>query len=76
MKEKPAKKELASFFKRINHLLPEVLKAKTKACKHAHGCVENVVRKMFKNFVIGFMIQFLLKNLLFMAKPAKMLRNL
>lgn len=60
----------------INHLLPKCLLDKTHVCKHDHGCFENVIRHALKNFLVGFCIQVLLKNLLLIAKPAKLLRNL
>ena len=37
---------------------------------------ENVIRHALKNFLVGFCIQMLLKNLLLVAKPAKLLKNL
>ena len=70
---KPIEKELKSIFSKISHLLPKVLLAKTSVCNHGHGCVENVVRKALKNFFIGFSIQLILKNILFIAKPTKLL---
>jgi len=60
----------------VKHLLPEALMNRTKVCKHENGCFENTIRKCSKNFAIGFGIQLAMKNLLLLAKPAKMLQNL
>ena len=65
-----------SMLGKVSHLLPTALVKKTEICKHRHGCFENVVRKALKNFFIGFGLQLLLKNILFIAKPDKFLRNL
>ena len=69
-------KRVRSILRKISHLLPEVLLKKTCVCQHDHGCFENVVRKAFKNFLIGFGLQMLLKNILLIAKPAKLMKNL
>ncbi len=60
----------------IRHLLPEALLNKSSVCQHQNGCFENTIRKCSKNFLIGFGIQLLFKNLLLIVKPAKLLRNL
>ena len=60
----------------VRHLLPEALLTKTSVCKHSNGCFENTIRKCSKNFAIGFGMQLVFKNLLLLAKPAKMLKNL
>ena len=60
----------------VRHLLPEALLNKSHVCKHPNGCFENTIRKCSKNFAIGFGMQLAFKNLLLLAKPAKMLRNM
>lgn len=60
----------------VRHLLPEALLNKSGACQHHNGCFENTIRKCSKNFLIGFGIQLLFKNLMLLIKPAKLLRNL
>mgnify|MGYP000857994519 CR=1 FL=1 len=75
-KETTKKVQKQSILHLISHLLPEALLNKTHVCKHDHGCFENVVRKALKNFLIGFMLQVLLKNLMLVPKPAKLLKSL
>jgi len=65
-----------SILNKIAHLLPESMLKKTAICQHQHGCCENVVRKAFKNFSIGFGMQVILKVLLSLAKPNKIMKNL
>jgi len=62
--------------RKIGHLLPQALLSKSEVCKHEHSCFENTIRKALKNFLVGFFIQFMLKNIMLLAKPAKMIRNL
>ena len=65
-----------SILRVIKHLLPELLLNKTEVCKHEHGCFENTIRHAFKRFCLGYGLQFVLKNILLLAKPSKMLKNL
>ena len=60
----------------VKHLLPEALLMKSDVCQHEHGCFENTIRKCSKNFAIGFGMQLAFKNLVLLAKPAKILKNL
>lgn len=69
-------KKQQSILRKIRYLLPKVLLDKSSVCKHDHGCFENIIRKAFANFLIGFGIQMIIKNLLLIAKPAKLLKNL
>ena len=75
-KETTKKAQKQSILRKIGHLLPQCLLDKTGVCQHEHGCFENIVRKALKNFLVGFCIQMILKNLLLIAKPAKLLKNL
>ena len=65
-----------SILRKIEYLLPANLLNKTEVCKHAHGCFENVVRKALKNFLIGFFLQIMLRNLVHMGKPRQFLKML
>ncbi len=75
-KETTKKKQKQSILRNINHLLPQSLLTKTEICQHEHGCFENVVRKALKNFMIGFALQIIFKNLMLIGKPAKLLKKL
>ena len=57
-------------------MLPRVLLNKTAVCEHKYGCFENVIRRALANFCMGYALQFIVKNIFMLAKPAKMLRNL
>ena len=65
-----------SVLRKISHLLPEVLLKKSELCKHDHGCFENTTRSMLRYFLFGFTLQMALKNVLLIAKPAKIIKGL
>lgn len=50
-KKKPKTK---SIFRKVDVFMSPALLSKTAACKHDHGCFENVIRRAFRNFLIGF----------------------
>ena len=62
--------------RKIEIFLNPALLSKTSVCQHDHGCFENVMRRALKNFLIGFGIQLLLKNITMIAKPAKLMQRL
>ena len=75
-KDKIIKAKKRSILRHVSHLLPQTFLSKTEICKHEYGCFENVVRHAFKNFLIGFFLQMILKNIMLVAKPARLLKNL
>jgi len=75
-KETTKKAKKQSCLRKISHFLPQAVLSKSAICQHEYGCFENVVRKALKHFLVGFFIQVMLKNLMLLAKPAKLLKNL
>ena len=77
VQEEEAKpKMVKSIFGRYEKMLPEWMRCKTNVCQHHHGCFENIVKDNLKNFLVGFAIQTLLKNISLIANPGKLIRNL
>lgn len=70
------KPKTKSIFRKIDVFINPTLLSKTVACKHDHGCFENVMRRALRNFLIGFSIQMLLKNIANIVKPAKLVKRL
>ena len=74
---KKKRKAKQSILRKIRHLLHEKLLDKTSACKHEHGCFENIVRKALWTFIVGYIISILLKNAgLLLASPRQFLKAL
>ena len=56
--------------------LPLGMHSRTAVCKHRFGCFENTLRGMYRMFWFTFAVKTLLRHILLLIKPTKLIKSL